>query len=366
MDRIYLVDETSKQLTGVRPVPFAQIGVRERADLEQWVLSNPEILGEELLVISSEFDRFEGSKRRLDVLALDKSGALVVIELKLDLARSHADLQALRYAAFCSTMTMEDVVKAHAAFEGCSVDEAEGKIAEFLEGEDLPELDDKPRIILAAGSLDDQELTSAVLWLRSFGVDISCVELKPYQTPDDGKIVLAPRVVIPIPEAREYIIGVERKAEKKRIDSQGRAEYAVLWGAIADEFNALETGFQATGNSRDSFMQVRIGTSYVHYEWMWRKRQSALDVCLHFEWPERAWSQRAADRIRECEAAIRKGVDLEFYVGPFGRKYHEARFRIPFDGHVTDRDTACQAATCMKTLIERTHPLVQQIVEDIS
>ena len=107
---LFIVDPVSKQLSPVEPVSFADIGVKERQDLEAWVTSHPLVLGEELLVITSEFDRFDRSDRRLDVLALDKNGYLVVIELKLDLSHSFADQQAIRYAAFCSTMTMDQVV----------------------------------------------------------------------------------------------------------------------------------------------------------------------------------------------------------------------------------------------------------------
>ncbi|MFM7845519.1 MAG: hypothetical protein ACKPEY_14965, partial [Planctomycetota bacterium] len=172
---IYLVDPCTKQLTAVEPVSLTTVGVKERQDLEAWVISHPEIFGELLLVITSEFDQFDRSDRRLDILALDQSGVLVVIELKLALRGSFADLQAIRYAAFCSAMTMADVVNAHARYLNCSDAEASEAITIFLNTKELPELNNNPRIILAGGDLDDQELTSTVLWLRTFGLDISCV-----------------------------------------------------------------------------------------------------------------------------------------------------------------------------------------------
>ena len=68
------------------------------------------MLGEDLLVVSTEFDRFTNSNDRLDILALDKSGNLVVIELKRDPTAGYADLQALRYAAMVSSMTIEVLI----------------------------------------------------------------------------------------------------------------------------------------------------------------------------------------------------------------------------------------------------------------
>jgi RecB family endonuclease NucS len=87
-ERVYLVDPATKQLTAVEPVALTSVGVKERQDLEAWAISRPEIFGEPLLVITSEFDQFDRSDRRLDILALDEDGCLVVIELKLALSRA--------------------------------------------------------------------------------------------------------------------------------------------------------------------------------------------------------------------------------------------------------------------------------------
>lgn len=364
MDLIYTVNSASNTLAPVSPVPFAQIGVKERAQLEAWVIDNPKVLGEELLVITSEFDRFDKSDRRLDILALDKGSHLVVVELKLDLAKSYADQQAIRYAAFCSTMVMEDAVTEYAAYHGISEENAATAFQAFLESEDLPELEDPTRIILAAGSLDDPELTSTVLWLRSCGVDITCVELTPYKVGEGHPIILVPRTIIPVPEARDYIVRVERKEAKKIQQSKAATRYQGLWRAVADAFNALGTQFRATGNARGTYTKLHIGNSYVHYEWMWRRRAAALDVCLHFEWPSKARCTEAAERLKQHEEAIRKDIALDFRIEPFGKIWTQARVRLPFDGTIPDTEIATKAAATMKILIDRTYPVVKQILED--
>ncbi len=364
MDTIYLVDPMSKKLTAVRAVSFAEIGVKERADLEAWVLDNPQVLGEELLVITSEFDRFDKSARRLDVLALDKDGMLVVVELKLDLSRSYADQQAIRYAALCSTMTMADLVQVRADYHGTTEEDAATDIRGFLGCDDLPELGDRPRIILAAGFLDDVELTSTVLWLRNFGVDITCVELTPYRLEQDGKLILVPRTIIPIPEARDYLVRVERKEIHRATQTESGKRNRALWRAVAETFNALGAGFTATGNSSAYYMRVAGGHSYAHYEWCWRRSLSALDVCLHFEWSDAARSVAAIQRIKAQEKQIRKGVELDFSAAAWGANWGEARFRIPFDGDAGDKAIAQRAAETMKLLIERTHETVQEILKE--
>jgi hypothetical protein len=216
-DLIFLIDQETKEPVKVKPVSFAEIGIKEREDLEQWVINHPELLGEDFLVITSEFDKFDKTHRRLDILALDSNlssdskGVLAVIELKLDASRSLADQQAIRYAAFCSTIKMEDIVALLAKRLNITSEDASTRICEFLGVDELPKLGNHPRIILAAGSLDDSELTSCVLWLRTFGVDISCVELTPYRLPKSSQIILVPRIIIPLPEAIDYVISVEQK-----------------------------------------------------------------------------------------------------------------------------------------------------------
>jgi len=100
---LFRVDTVAKQATRVAEASFAELNVLERYDLQQWILSTPELLGENLLVITTECDRFDRTSERLDVLALDEEGKIVIVELKRTAVATAADLQALRYAAYCST-----------------------------------------------------------------------------------------------------------------------------------------------------------------------------------------------------------------------------------------------------------------------
>lgn len=159
-DPIYVVDPRTKTTVEVAPTTFAALNIKERQDLQSWLMNKPEVLGEPLLLITSEYDRFDKSDKRLDLLLLDKRGTIVVAELKLDASGSLADQQAIRYAAFCATMTMEDVVPLLVQTEGSSTEVASSRICEFLQADELPELNGEPRVILVAGSFNDQEITA--------------------------------------------------------------------------------------------------------------------------------------------------------------------------------------------------------------
>lgn len=360
-DRIVLVDPNTNHVQHLDSVSFADLKVKERQNLENWVLQNPEVLGERLLVITSEFGRFDKSKRRLDILALDANGTLVIVELKLDTGNSLADLQAIRYAAFCSTMQMEDVVQELANYEEMPEDEADAKILAFLQADSLPELGDEPRIILAAGSINDQELTSCVLWLRRFEVNITCVELTPYKMPYGDSIMLVPRVIIPLPEARDYIIGVEKKEAKQRKEGATYPHQA-LWRAIADSFNDMGLPFRSTGKSKTNFCQIRFGDPHVHYEWLLLKKKHALAAALHFERLDVEENDRLLECIVQAKAEISGGLQWHLETRRFGQKGAAAELLVEYDDTIPPEDVAPVAAEAMRILIERTWPLIRDLV----
>jgi RecB family endonuclease NucS len=104
---VYRVNGTSAVTMATSTLEAA--GLRERQHLQEWVLANPEILGEDVLIVTSEFDQWfskEGrDPDRLDVLGLGQDGRLVVAELKRDLTPDLVTMQAINYAARASRFT---------------------------------------------------------------------------------------------------------------------------------------------------------------------------------------------------------------------------------------------------------------------
>jgi len=42
----------------INPGSFVDLNIWERQHIEEWIRTNPEMLGEDLLIVSIEFDRF--------------------------------------------------------------------------------------------------------------------------------------------------------------------------------------------------------------------------------------------------------------------------------------------------------------------
>jgi hypothetical protein len=361
-DDAYLVDPKTKKLERVSAIPLAALGIKEVSDLEAWVCKMPELLGEELLVISSEFSHFDKSDRRLDVLALDKECTLTVVELKLELDGTFADQQAVRYAAFCSTMTTADMIKEMATYHGLSEGEAVNRISKFLGVAGLPELNNRPRIILAAGSLDDQELTSTVLWLRSFGVDITCVELTPYRLPSSNQLFLVPKIIIPLPEAKDFTVQVERKEVAKAQTVRVASKYSDFWSLVAASYEDLNLPHSFRLREKGGYLQLLVKKSNgIHYEWLMRSKEALLDVAVHFESSEER-NQALIATLAPYRPDIVKDVQYDFSMGRWAEKWASAAFSIPIKQASLDQDLAKEAVRVMALLIQRTWPTLEKAI----
>ena len=146
--------------TRAYPISLADAGLKERAHLQEWVIAHPQVLGEDVLIVASEFGRWSDSDGRrawdrLDVLGLDSDGRLVVVELKRDAAPDTVDMQGLKYAALVSRMTADDLALLHAQYRSTrGSPTTPEKARELLEDHALlnAEVLVQPRLILMASA----------------------------------------------------------------------------------------------------------------------------------------------------------------------------------------------------------------------
>jgi RecB family endonuclease NucS len=101
---------THEAIRKITETSFSAAGIKERSDLQRLLRTQIEVISPETLIVSEEFGEWEDSKRRIDLLGIDRDANLVVIELKRTEDGGHMELQAIRYAAMVSTMTFEKVV----------------------------------------------------------------------------------------------------------------------------------------------------------------------------------------------------------------------------------------------------------------
>jgi len=208
---MYKVDIENKQLIKIHATTFSSLNLRERFDIQEWIEKTPDILGEELLIIAKELILPSG--KRLDLLAVDRQGVLVIIELKRDDSGSDVEWQAIKYTSYCSSLTQDDIFKHFAEYLRGDASEAQDKIEEFIDTE-IEDLNEKQRMILVSKEFHS-EVASAVLWLREYEVDIECVRLSPHLD-ENQNLFINPEIIIPLPEAKNYIQKKETKQKGQR------------------------------------------------------------------------------------------------------------------------------------------------------
>lgn len=234
---------SGQRATPAQRISLAEAGLREREHLQEWVLAHPEVLGEDVLIVTFEFDRWvtgsgESTWERLDVLALDPTGRLVVAELKRDRAPDAVMVQALNYAAMVSRFNLDLLSEAYAHRAGG--DKAPDELLDELR-EWSPNLSDEtlapPRVVLVAEAFGPV-LTNTAMFLIEQGLDLRLMRVQLYRLGES--IALTVSQVLPVPDAEEFMVRPRSAAPTQRAARAAAARRAsiperlVASGVIAD------------------------------------------------------------------------------------------------------------------------------------
>lgn len=273
---LYRINDNA--LKSIAPVSFEQEAVRERRELQQWLRHLIEIIAPGCMVLSEEFNDWEDSNRRIDLLCLDQDACLVVIELERTASGGHMDLQAIRYAAMVSNMTFDRAVRAHAIYlseNNLDPTQAEQRILDFLNWPqpDEDEFANEVKIIL--GSADfSSEVTSSAIWLGKQGIDVRCVQLALHKYRDE--LIVNVSQIIPIPSAEEYQVKEREKiSERKAARRNDRSETGFAFVNVGEHSgpdnhrswgDCRKYGFiSAGGKSIEQLDRLQIGKPVLAY-----------------------------------------------------------------------------------------------------
>lgn len=221
--QMFRINPDNGESEKITEVEFSRLGLQERRDIQEWIAANPGILGDDLLIIGKEFSGFDLTNERLDLLAVDEDGKLVIIELKRDDTGADAHWQAIKYASYFSHTNADTIVSIFANYAGVSEMEAVNRLMQHINGDDLNALNHDQRIILASHRFAP-EVTSAVLWLNEKAPDdnlITCIQLVPYHDARQSTLYVQASTIIPLPGADEYSVKVGDTPQKAGSTSSG-------------------------------------------------------------------------------------------------------------------------------------------------
>lgn len=225
---MFIINRGRNEACALNRKSFSELSFSERDHLQEWIDKNPIILGEPLLIIQKEFDGFSDTWERLDLLALDENGQLVIIENKLDDSGKDVVWQALKYVSYCATLSKSEILKIYQKYlDRYHVgSDAVQNLIEFFNCSDYEEIsintrEQDQRIILVAANFR-KEVTSTVLWLQDHGLNIKCVRVTPYQM--DESIFLDTEQILPPPNTGEYQISLSNKKMEENTNKSQMSE----------------------------------------------------------------------------------------------------------------------------------------------
>ena len=284
---MYLINKQENNIQKIPDVTFSELGFKERQNLQEWIAKNPNVLGEDLLIIQKEFAGFLETKERLDLLALDKNGDLVVIENKLDDSGKDVTWQALKYASYCSSLTKSEVISIYNEYldkySGGEI--AHDNLKEFFDVDEIDEISinvgSNQRVILIAANFR-KEVTSTVMWLLEKNIRLQCFKVTPHQLKE--QLFLDIDQIIPVKDAEEFLvkrikkdqedqaaINVTRTSHKKRL---------IYWRKLLLEYQKSSNLFAKISPSKESWISAGSGCSGISYIFVVTKSESRTELYI--------------------------------------------------------------------------------------
>ena len=231
------------QLSRIVPV---SIGLESQ--LEGYIESDPSVLGEPLLVIGRQVPTAHGGF--VDLLALDETGSLHVIELKRDKTPRDVAAQTLDYGSWAATLGRSEIDNIFATYRpGLALEEA---FADRF-GDTLPEeVNTAQEFTIVAASIDAATERIVRFLNEDFDVPINVVFFRHFQ--DNGSSYLARSWLVDQSEQAKSSVAATSRKNKTREPWNGSDWYV----SFGDE----PTGRQWVDGMKYGFVSGGGGKKY--------------------------------------------------------------------------------------------------------
>lgn len=323
-DVIECDDDVAKRLN---ELTFKELALQESA-VEDFLRKNVGVIFEEeeenLLIVGQQVSNTAGG--RSDLVAIDGDGSIVLIEIKRDVEdvksrgrKEPFEFQAIRYAAsFATIKTPEELInnffldyienkknKGECEFEELTTKEyAKRELDKFLtNNKAINTFNQKQRIILIASSFDEQTM-SAVAWLISNGVDISCFDLTPMES--NGQKYLKIEKILPLPQLEDFYIGIYEKKSLSKPEQLGeRTKKTILpktpilfeWGILKKGDKLLIKGYEnSEAEVLDGKQVIYNGKNLTYNQWG-KAVTGWTSICI-YEWAIQKESNKTLNELR--------------------------------------------------------------------
>lgn len=173
-------------------------GRKEKEDLEEWIKSNSEILGNDIAIIGQQVQTKSGP---LDFLGIDNNGNVVIIELKREKLPREVLAQVVDYASDVSSWDIEKLGEICQKFTDQSLLDY---LSEKFPQKQVEELSiNQVQRLLLVGFAVEEPLSRMIEWLSTnYNLGINAIVLSYIKT-KSGDELLSKTVIIPEEVERE-------------------------------------------------------------------------------------------------------------------------------------------------------------------
>jgi hypothetical protein len=225
---------------GAIPKPLASAQLPSEAQLEDMIVSAPEMLSSDWMIIGRQEDTGFGG--RIDLLALAPDGAVILIELKRDKTPRDVVAQALDYATWVVDLDVDDLGAMYKRFSSGG-DLGKAYAARFGQPLDEETLNDSHQIVIVAASLD-AGTERIISYLNERDIAVNVLFFQVFQSGDN---LLLSRAWLHDPVESQVAASSSggRSSEKEPWNGEYYASYGHNMGRTWEE--AVEYGFIAAG-----------------------------------------------------------------------------------------------------------------------
>ena len=299
---MYKVDFDQNKIEPLQTETFSNLGFSERNHLQEWIANHPQSLGEELLILQKEFSGFDGTKERFDLLALDQSGNLVIIENKLDDSGRDVVWQALKYASYCASLTSQEICQIYQSFldQHTKTKKAIDQIYNFLGLETDEDLNlnrgATQRVIMIAAKFR-KEVTSTVLWLMNYNIRIQCFKATPFKLKD--QVLLNLEQIIPTQDTAEYVVRMAQKSSHENRVAEQNDHIALarqkFWRQLLTVMNQKSSLFQQANPSQKPYISTSAHLTGI--SWSFNLTHSSCRSQIYIEPGDKIYNKQIFDRL---------------------------------------------------------------------
>jgi len=278
----------------------------EEAVLEGWIEDNPDGIVEDgkLLIIGRQVSTNLGSV--IDLLALDRQGDVVVIELKRDRTPRDTLAQALEYASFVGQLDTEQlqmVLRSYLNDDSLSLAEHHRESFELAPDEAVAF--NKDQRIVIVGQKVTNEIRQTASFLRTKGVRVTCVEFSFFLSGTGTRLLsqdivvgreparpnLIPSGSLPVISQQDFLRSLDENGImvfERLLEFAGQESMPIHWGTRGFSLNVDVSGKHVAvcfGYPPDSVYKQSVYTALMGHGGM-RSKTSVPENIVESHWAE--------------------------------------------------------------------------------